>query len=77
MDGEVVRKGKRGESHKGKKVPHKVFNPEAQTRLDRVWRAQGALRETCRECGFKVQGPNHEKGTHHKLCHPSLRKQGT
>jgi hypothetical protein len=58
---------------KGKKVPHKVFSLDAQARLYRVWRQQGALRETCKECGFKVRGPNHESGTHHAKRHPSMR----
>lgn len=75
MDSEVVQKKGKRESHKGKKVPHKVFSPDAQARLDRVWRQQGALREVCKECGFKVRGPNHESGTHHKLRHPSMRKK--
>lgn len=65
--------GKRPEKHKGKKVPHKVFSPWALIQLGRVWRAQGALRETCQECGFKIRGPNHAAGTHHKLRHPTMR----
>lgn len=37
--------------------------------------AQGKLREKC-SCGFKIRGPNHESGTHHKIRHPKLRKDG-
>ncbi len=25
-------------------------------------------------CGYKIRGPNHEEGTHHKMLHPSLRR---
>ncbi len=35
--------------------------------------AQSKPREKC-PCGFKIRGPNHESGTHHKLRHPKLRK---
>ncbi len=37
--------------------------------------AQNEPRETC-SCGFKIRGPNHESGTHHKKKHPKLRKDG-
>ena len=37
--------------------------------------AQSKLRETC-SCGFKIRGPNHESGTHHKKRHPKSRKDG-
>lgn len=35
--------------------------------------AQSVPRETC-GCGFKIRGPNHESGVHHKKRHPKLRK---
>jgi hypothetical protein len=37
--------------------------------------AQSKPRETC-GCGFKIRGPNHGSGTHHKMRHPKLRKGG-
>lgn len=43
---------------------------DCQTKL-----AQSKLRETC-VCGFKIRGPNHESGTHHRIRHPKLRKDG-
>jgi len=33
------------------------------------------FRPTCWECGFKIRGPGHDKGTHHKMRHPSMRKE--
>ena len=41
----------------------------------RTKQTRNELRETCR-CGFKIRGPNHESGTHHKMRHPKLRKDG-
>jgi hypothetical protein len=36
--------------------------------------AQSEPRELCIGCGFKIRGPNHKSGTHHKIRHPKLRK---
>ncbi len=58
---------------RGKKVPHKTFAPGTQEALDRTWKAQAQFRETC-DCGYKVRGPNHLKGTHHKIRHPKIRR---
>ena len=74
MDREEIWMG-REVNYKGKKVPHKVFSPRADLALSRVWWAQSEFRETCKECGFKVRGPNHKAGKHHKLRHPKIRRQ--
>jgi hypothetical protein len=38
-----------------------------------VVRSMGT-RERCIRCGFKIRGPNHGEGTHHKIRHPKLRR---
>ena len=56
------------------KVPEKFFTQVARDRWTRTQLRQLELREVCEECGFKVRGPNHREGTHHKTKHPSQRK---
>ena len=29
----------------------------------------------CAECGYRVRGPHHVEGDHHKKKHPKLRKE--
>jgi hypothetical protein len=61
---------------KGRSVPVK-FRSLWAVELDyRTKQAQSEHREMCIRCGFKIRGPNHESGTHHKKKHPKLRKDG-
>jgi hypothetical protein len=32
-------------------------------------------REKCKVCGFRIRGPNHDTGVHHKIKHPKIREQ--
>jgi hypothetical protein len=66
---------RREESHEGVEVGIKVFSAYAAGLIQRMQAAQNTSRETCQGCGFKVRGPYHEKGTHHKTRHPRMRGQ--
>lgn len=41
--------------------------------LARGYAAQGELRKRCAVCGFRMRGPDHNKGKHHAIKHPRLR----
>lgn len=59
---------------KGKgRVKPKVFSELSYKRLDRAYKAQAIFRDTCEVCGFKVRGPGHEQGHHHRIKHPDFR----
>lgn len=62
---------------KKRRAPAFFFTKRAMDLDQRIKQAQGRLRETCKECGFKIRGPNHEQGIHHKERHPKLQKVET